>query len=93
MSTKKYEVSFEQISDISPVKVFITPDETRDGYFNVGIIYVDKTKGSFSSPQGQGLSFELKQNIINGEDDAYHWAMEWLSNKAGSLATLTQVDN
>ncbi|EGQ7997776.1 hypothetical protein V9657_004302 [Vibrio vulnificus] len=90
MSTKKYDVSFNKPAEIEPAKVYITHSQDYEGYFNIGILYVKSSSGSFSNQAGRTHSFDLKQGLAKGEEEAKQWAIKWLQQETNLVATLTE---
>jgi len=89
--TKKFEANFQSPTPLSPSFVYISPSETCEGMFAVGILYPASSSGTFQSASGIVKTFDLKQSLAANEEDAKTWATSWLSEKFKCSAALTEV--
>jgi len=89
--TKKFEVTFSAATSLSPSIVYISPSEGYQGHFSVGILHQIGTSGTFQSAAGIAKTFDLKQNLTSSEEDALNWATDWLTQKSGCGASLSEV--
>lgn len=89
--TRKFEVTFSSQTHLSPSTVYVSPSEGYQGKFSVGILHPTKRSGVFQSASGIAKTYDLKQNLLDSEDEATSWATNWLSNESGTNASLTEV--
>lgn len=88
--TKKFEAHFNSQKPISPSFVYVSPSDTYNEMFAVGILYISSSSGGRDSSTDIVKNFDFKQNLLKSEEEAVLWAKKWLADKFNCCVTLVE---
>jgi hypothetical protein len=89
--SRKFAVRFSAPTNLSPSVVYVCPSDAYLGKFSVAVLHPIRASGSFDSPEGICKGFDLRQELLNTEQEALDWATRWLNSKSGCSVLMNEI--
>jgi hypothetical protein len=90
--SRKFAVNFSALTNLSPSVVYVSPSDAYPGKFSVAVLHPISASGSFDSSEGICRDFDLHQGLLDTEQEALDWAINWLNSRSGCSASINEIE-